>query len=309
MKHFAPAYYPQFHCIADACRHSCCIGWEIDIDPVTREKYRKLGGAIGRRLAGEIVDDDLPHFRLGPDERCPFLREDGLCTLILELGEDSLCEICSLHPRFRNFFSDRVEIGLGLCCEAAAELILTRGGEMMLIPVDEDGEEAFSLSEEEEELLAYREKMLAVCENENLSFAEKTQILLDTAEAGFPDYTWEEWRAVYIGLERLDPAWNTLLSRLSGADDTVSADWDASLSHLLGYFLYRHLPGALDADDFDAAIRARVCFAVLSTSIISKIFAAGEHTLESLVDICRQYSAEVEYSDENLECILTLLGE
>ena len=33
MKIIAPNYYPAFRCIADKCRHSCCIGWEIDIDP------------------------------------------------------------------------------------------------------------------------------------------------------------------------------------------------------------------------------------------------------------------------------------
>ena len=25
-----PSYYKDFKCIADKCRHSCCIGWEID---------------------------------------------------------------------------------------------------------------------------------------------------------------------------------------------------------------------------------------------------------------------------------------
>ena len=32
MRIIAPDYYREFHCIADKCRHSCCIGWEIDID-------------------------------------------------------------------------------------------------------------------------------------------------------------------------------------------------------------------------------------------------------------------------------------
>lgn len=31
-----PATADAFHCIADACRHTCCKGWEIDIDPDTR---------------------------------------------------------------------------------------------------------------------------------------------------------------------------------------------------------------------------------------------------------------------------------
>ena len=27
-----PDYYPEFRCSASACKHNCCIGWEIDID-------------------------------------------------------------------------------------------------------------------------------------------------------------------------------------------------------------------------------------------------------------------------------------
>ena len=39
MKLFAPQYYKKFKCIADKCRHSCCIDWEIGIDPDTMKKY------------------------------------------------------------------------------------------------------------------------------------------------------------------------------------------------------------------------------------------------------------------------------
>jgi lysine-N-methylase len=35
MKLRAPKYYLDFACIADRCKHSCCIGWEIDVDADT----------------------------------------------------------------------------------------------------------------------------------------------------------------------------------------------------------------------------------------------------------------------------------
>ena len=35
MKIFAPDYYRDFKCSAGNCKHSCCIGWEIDIDEDT----------------------------------------------------------------------------------------------------------------------------------------------------------------------------------------------------------------------------------------------------------------------------------
>ena len=42
MKIYAPDSYPRFRCIADRCRHTCCVGWEIDIDPGTLAQYRAI---------------------------------------------------------------------------------------------------------------------------------------------------------------------------------------------------------------------------------------------------------------------------
>jgi len=127
MKLIAPDYYKEFKCIASDCRHSCCIGWEIDIDEDTLALYDGTAGETGKRLQTNIErTEEGAHFRLGPDERCPFLNSEGLCDLIIGMGEESLCNICADHPRFRNYLSDRTEIGLGLCCEAAGKLILSR---------------------------------------------------------------------------------------------------------------------------------------------------------------------------------------
>lgn len=40
MKRVVPDYYADFACIAGACRHTCCVGWEIDIDPDSLRRYR-----------------------------------------------------------------------------------------------------------------------------------------------------------------------------------------------------------------------------------------------------------------------------
>ena len=158
MKLYAPKYYKRFKCIADKCEHSCCIGWEIDVDADTLKQYKKVKGDFGKRLLENIdLKCDAPHFILGEKERCPFLNERGLCDIIIELGEDSLCDICSDHPRFRNFFSDREELGLGLCCEEACRLILSKEEPTEFISED-DGED-FELFEDEEILLSVRNEL------------------------------------------------------------------------------------------------------------------------------------------------------
>ena len=37
-----PDYYDTFKCKANLCTDNCCIGWEIDIDENTYEKYKNI---------------------------------------------------------------------------------------------------------------------------------------------------------------------------------------------------------------------------------------------------------------------------
>ena len=133
MKIIVPDYYQDFRCIADKCRHSCCIGWEIDVDEDSLARFEALPD-----IAPHIEDG---HIRLLENERCPFLNSDGLCDMIILHGEDTLCGICRDHPRFRNFWADRIEMGLGLVCEEACRIILTRSEPMKLVVLEDDGEE------------------------------------------------------------------------------------------------------------------------------------------------------------------------
>ena len=101
MSTWYPSFYPAFRCRADRCRHSCCRGWEIDVDEQSAALYRKLPGELGDELRRTLfADEEGWHFRLDGEERCPFLEADGLCRLIRRLGEEALCDICALHPRF-----------------------------------------------------------------------------------------------------------------------------------------------------------------------------------------------------------------
>lgn len=54
MKLRMPDYYKKFSCIADKCRDSCCIGWEIEIDNDTANKYQKAVGSFGEKLRNNI---------------------------------------------------------------------------------------------------------------------------------------------------------------------------------------------------------------------------------------------------------------
>ena len=303
MREIVPDYYPHFQCIADQCRHSCCIGWEIDVDDESLAKYRTLPGTLGEELRTVIAEDtNCAHFRLTEEERCPFLNSNGLCRLILDLGEDSLCQICRDHPRFRNEFSNCTEIGLGMCCEAAAHLILTQKRPLKLISLSDDGADDL-VDEQEQWLLSLREQLFGLLYDENWSLEERLENILDLCGIDLPEKTDAEWVAVYRDLERLDSTWDAILDTLTLPPQPISSEWDLPFAQLAAYFLFRHIPRALE----DGAPAAHAAFAVLSTRIVRRLFAASsEQTLETLVELCRQYSSEIEYSPENTNILLDL---
>lgn len=322
MRLIAPDYYREFRCIADKCRHSCCIGWEIDIDANTRDTYRRVPGEFGKRLNAAIEDGaDVSCFRLGENDRCPMLNANGLCDLITALGEDNLCQICADHPRFRNYFADRTEVGLGLCCEEAARLILTREAPMQLIPLEDDGAED-ELNEEEAALLALRSELIALMQDRTRPLENRLDALLAAVDFAIPE---RNWAAVYRELERLDPTWDGMLDSISqptycaatrglsdrpldpfGSTFKEAKPLHTAWSNFTVYLLYRHLPGALNDDD----VPGRVAFCVLSTRVLMALCATREGcTMADLLDFARMYSAEIEYSEDNIAALLDALWE
>ena len=138
-----PNYSVGFKCIADKCSDSCCRGWEIVVDSDTAQKYEYLEGDTGDLIRSNIFSDESgTHISLIGDDRCPFLKENGLCELILREGEGILCEICREHPRFYTVFPDRTEMGYGLCCEEACRLLLEWKTGIKTVGFAEEGAES-----------------------------------------------------------------------------------------------------------------------------------------------------------------------
>ncbi len=301
MLYVEPNYYGDFKCIASACKHSCCVGWEIDIDSDTYERYLSLSGEIGERLrAGIAVKDSQPCFVTGDDGRCPMLNANGLCDLITACGEESLCDICADHPRFRNYFSDHEEIGLGLCCEAAAALIINYPEPFELLCFD-DGEQCECLTADEEAVINLRNTAFDIILNGELCFEKRCDALLGHFNVSLSDKSASDWAEFYRGLERLDSRWDEYLSYLDSCKVIeVSLNDEKQAKNLLCYFLYRHLPSALD----DGDIGSKIAFAVHACRVIFTL--AQKYPVE---DAARMYSAEIEYSDENTDEILSALSD
>ncbi len=299
-----PDYYKGFECIKGECRHNCCIGWEIEIDSDTASFYNSVGGELGDRLK-RCIDWNESCFILGENERCPFLNSENLCDIIIGLGEDKLCGICTDHPRFKNELPDRTEIGLGLCCEAAADLILRQKHKVNLV-FDSD-------SPCNDSIINLRDAIIDTLQDREFSIFERTQNMLWLCGEENFEVDIKNWADRLYNLERLDEDWTNRLNTLKkpidfeGYADYIK-DYECEYEQLAVYFIYRHFANAPDG----VSCLKRAKFAALAVNIIYTLGAAeftqrGELSFDRRVDIARAFSCEIEYSDENLYAIIDSL--
>ncbi|MDO4477602.1 MAG: flagellin lysine-N-methylase [Lachnospiraceae bacterium] len=149
-----PDFYKDFVCTADRCRHSCCIGWELDIDDKTYETYCRQPGPFGDRLREAFLDieedgETLHTFPLREDKTCPFLNERGLCDIILEMGEANISVVCTEYPRYTRFLGDRIERTLSLSCEEVGRLLFGKTDKLTFVEVPDPAELAETEADEE----------------------------------------------------------------------------------------------------------------------------------------------------------------
>lgn len=129
-----PAFYKDFRCKADRCIHSCCMqNWEIDIDEATAMKYLVMTGEPGETIRASITGTKGNRRFIMKDGRCPLLQENGLCRIIAETGEENLCDICAMHPRFFVENGNFELVGVGLACEESVELLLSNSKPLLFM--------------------------------------------------------------------------------------------------------------------------------------------------------------------------------
>lgn len=297
MKLYAPAYYKDFSCIADRCRHSCCIGWEIDVDEDTCDFYQSLQGDYAEAIRQSIDAADTPHFILAAHDRCPHLDERGLCRIIKAYGPDALCEICREHPRIYHDTPHGKEVGLGLSCEEACRIVLGSDDFAKMIEIEQlDGEP----DSDAYDATAPRAQIYALLGNASLPYSEKLRRISNAFDVSPACITDEEWRALLDGLEYLDDAHRALFSRYSSACE-AQGESAPILTRALAYFIFRHCSDAEDADAFRASLGLSLFF----TQLLCCMIRAGTDPH----DAARILSEELEYSEDNTDTIRSVFFE
>ena len=294
MKIYAPKYYKDFRCIADACEHSCCIGWEIDIDTDTMKTYRKLKGSYAPAIRKSISMDGTPHFKLRENGRCPHLDERGLCRIILHVGEDYLCDICREHPRFYNF-TDALEIGLGMSCPEAARLILSSPDYAVM--------EELGVTDTEADGIAFDGRAARAELYDILSGAESYRAALERIyrEYGIEAGEDSAWLALLDRMEYLNADHKPLCMTYASASRPAAGVCDAYLERFLAYLIYRHCTEAADREDFCE----RLAFCLFCERLLASLLSArAAETLAEAVVLASMLSEEIEYSDDNTALLM-----
>lgn len=307
MKIVYPDLFNKFHCIASACSDSCCIGWEVDIDPFTMSIYENAEGEFGRRLRANIAHDDCDHFIL-KGERCPFLNEKNLCDIFINMGEDALCDICSDHPRFYEWFGDRTEKGLGLCCEEVCRLLFEREDKLCFVTEenDEEAEDVVLDKEFYDELLEARKTIFDLLQNRNFPIKERALKLLDSTEEDDGKAALEAILDFYFSLESIDESWKKSL-RWACEHAEMLPDTDASslnevhYEHFLVYLIYRYyMKAVFDENVWEKLALTASAVVALRAVDLATILRKGDFTFADRVTNAKGFSKDVEYSGDNL---------
>jgi len=298
MKLYAPKYYLGFKCIADKCTHSCCVGWEIDVDgeAITRYEHQKNG--YGKAVLESVDTTDAPHFKLLENDRCPHLDERGLCRIICELGEEYLCDICREHPRFYNRLHDRCEVGIGMSCEEAARIILTSDNFNEIIEV---GEIYGEITDADFDAISLRNDVFSVIKDKETSFTQKIAFLGEKYGAAPSKISKSHWGEVISALEYLD---EKNKDRFLGYKPDVEFKREIvpHLERALAYFVYRHCTVAECMENFSASLGFSLFCVQLIASVATEDGVCKDNDSE-IIELARTVSEEIEYSEDNTDSI------
>lgn len=295
-----PSYYKKFKCIAEKCRHSCCVSWEIGVDEETMNMYKESEGEIYDEIMSHIDTSDST-ITLLSDGRCPFLDNSGLCRLICRMGEGGVSLICREHPRFYHSVMGRVEGGIGAVCEEACRIILTSDDYDCF---DEYSRLAEAADETDFDSISHREYIYSVLKNRDLSYTEKINAIRERYSLPQFHTQKEEWREAFMSLEYLDESRRGIFGV---CDNAVFPQNEIYFIRFFAYLVFRHVSISENYDE----LRARVGYCLLLLSVLQHMSKERVADFDTLAEWVRVISEEIEYSEDNtaslifeIECLI-----
>jgi lysine-N-methylase len=232
-----------------------------------------------------------------------------------------------------------MEIGVGLCCEEAARLILSDPApaefETYLTdadPDDEEGEDAPLYLP----LLSLRERLFALLQNRTLPLKERMaqalrlaaaiQDQINRGEVPAEDTPFSETQAVpcdvktvlaaavdvHAEMEYLEQEWMDSIHDLrEHMEELDFPGFFAALGerryeyeHVLVYLVFRYFLKAVYDENALVKIQQAILMVLTMGALGCRVWQkTGRFSLADQIEVTRQYSKEVEYSDDNMELL------
>ena len=319
MKYVFEDHYPLFKCIASKCPDTCCKGWEIIIDPSAFDKYKSLKSEFGKSIINNIeIDEDSDAVFIQKNGRCPFLNQENLCEIIINEGEDALCEVCRQHPRFVEEYGGITEVSLSLSCPAVIDIIKNKTSLTYFNVKETDKKPEYTIYDPLlPALFKLRQKMFGIIEHNSpndavsliYSLAVRFQKLIETDDySSANDLTPElceikefDYYGVLSNLEILTDEWRRILNSEENEPEDINEN-DILLKNILIYFVYRYIPKAIN----DGDIISKAEFIIFSLGTIIRYAKRNKSSLnqrEKIAYTARLYSKEIEHDPDNIETI------
>ncbi len=334
-----PSYYDLFECIGGSCPDTCCAGWEVDVDEDSYDYYKVVPGEFGERLRNTMVEEgEEKWFPLTKEKRCPFLNKANLCDIYSNLGEESLCQVCTEYPRYYMEIGDYEQIDMSLSCMELGRIFFTQQGKIDYIRMENEAapEEALSAADQKrlETILAERTELihelqeipsLQGTEQERLRALQRALQKYNLLHGHLVDGKTETFADLINdlhGFETINPSWTkelayltehadlidqaerTFLNDLYAMDEVVPlATWFTRLSV---YLIYRYsIDSYLDGDEHinrrSKNMISRSLNLVWLLCIMQFDLNGRTFDVNDMIDMAHRFSKEVEHSEDNVE--------
>ena len=282
----------------------------MQVDDASAAYYRTLSGPLGDRLREVLCDEDGETVMTIMDGRCPMWRQDGLCRIQAELGEEALCKTCREFPRLTHDYGDFVELGLELSCPEAAKWILNAKNTALLVETTAEEGEAEYDEEAMSVLKDTRKTMLSLLSEERpvgqllalaLLYGCQAQSELDSGDIQpfDPDSALETAKSLtkpgdpqkmldfFLELELLTPEWEEMLR------NPRPGPWDPHIPAMARYLVNRYWLQAVSDYDLYSRVKFILIACLLVRTLGGDIFRTAQ-----------LWSKEIENDADNVDAIL-----
>jgi len=309
-------YYKDFECLAGECPKTCCANWNIPIDRATRAHYRSLEGVIGKHARSVLKGGTFKN----KDGRCPFLQENGLCSMIIAAGnQGDLSFVCRTYPRKISTFGNEQHISLSVSCPMAARQLLQCGKMTFVTSKTDEPPQMNSIDPAlYKTLIAMRDDCICIVQDDSDILSKRVEKMLHKLNIPVSSVTMERRFAKLVriflrmrynnrDLKRyfcLLKNSNRLQTALQQADH-VAKKHHVLMENLLVYMLDRYVLEAVDDGDYASRIKLCLHWCMMFFLILCDAYAQNGAPDEAKIEeLLVDYSRHTEHNDRNLRILM-----